>query len=158
MIEDLPNVGRVSIGIDPGKKGALAYILESRDGKLTVNAVNMEQLPFILHRLSMLDLPIRCCLEKVHAMPKQGVTSTFSFGENYGWIRGLLEAHGISYQAVPPEKWKKEFGLSSDKAQSVEVCKRLYPEAHLLPTARSRVPSDGMAEALLMAEYARRKL
>jgi hypothetical protein len=158
MIEDLPNVGRVSIGIDPGKKGALAYILESRDGKITVNAVNMEQLPFILHRLSMLDLPIRCCLEKVHAMPKQGVTSTFSFGEGFGWLKGVMDALGISYQEVPPQKWKREFGLNSDKQTSIQVCKRLFPDADLRPSAKCRVDNDGMAEALLMAEYARRKL
>ena len=91
-------------------------------------------------------------------MPKQGVASTFTFGEGYGYIKGVLECYGISYQEIPPEKWKKEFGLNSDKAKSIEVCKRLYPNVSLKPTERCRVDSDGFAESILLATYARRKL
>ena len=65
---------------------------------------------------------------------------------------------GISYQEIPPEKWKKEFGLNTDKQKSIAVCRQLFPEADLRHSERSRVDNDGMAEALLMAEYARRKL
>lgn len=104
------------------------------------------------------SLGVRCCLEKVHAMPKQGVASTFSFGESYGWLKGVLDANHVSYQEIPPERWKKEFGLNTDKKKSIEVARQLFPDADLRPTERSRVDSDGMAEALLMAEYARRKL
>lgn len=91
-------------------------------------------------------------------MPKQGVTSTFTFGEGYGFLRGVMEALGISYQTVKPQRWKKEFGLNSDKQESIAVCRRLFPDVSLKPTERSRVDNDGMAEAVLISEYARRKL
>jgi crossover junction endodeoxyribonuclease RuvC len=97
-------------------------------------------------------------VEKVSAMPGQGVVSMFNFGHNLGLIEGLLRGYGISYQLVPPQTWKKEFSLSSDKAKSIEVCQKLFPNVSLLATERSRKPNDGIAEALLMAEYARRKL
>ena len=99
-----------------------------------------------------------CCLEHVGAMPGQGVTSMFSFGQNFGWIQGALQALSIPYELIRPQKWKKEFSITGDKNSSIAVCKRLFPEVSLLPSERSRKENDGMAEALLMAEYARRKL
>lgn len=98
-----------------------------------------------------------CCLERVGAMPGQGVTSMFSFGENYGFIRGLLAASRIPYERVTPQKWKREFGITS-KNQSVSVCMSLFPTVSLFRTQRCKKQHDGMAEALLMAEYARRRL
>lgn len=147
----------IYLGIDPGKRGAVAYLMETERGWVE-NVHPIGDLPQLLHRLIRTGQPIRCCLEKVHAMPKQGVSSTFSFGVNFGWCKGLLEAHGVSYQEIPPERWKKEFGLNTDKQKSIAVCRQLFPEADLRPSERSRVDNDGMAEALLMAEYARRKL
>lgn len=151
-------IDMIYIGIDPGKKGALAYMMERHDGGYITNAVPMDMALVTLRMISRLGKPTRCCLEKVHAMPKQGVSSTFTFGTQYGWIKGQLDAYGVSYQEIPPEKWKKEFGLNTDKQKSIEVCRKLFPEADLRPSDRCRVDSDGMAEALLMAEYARRKL
>lgn len=142
------------IGIDPGKKGAIAVLWET--GEYEVHPYSTEALLSIL--ADMAPNQPRCCLEKVHAMPKQGVASTFTFGAGWGFIKGVLEAYRISYQEVPPERWKKEFGLNTDKKKSIEACRQLFPEAILRPSERSRVDSDGMAEALLMAEYARRKL
>ena len=102
--------------------------------------------------------PHRICLERVHAMPKQGVTSTFNFGQHYGWIKGYLEAHNCSYQEIAPQRWKREFGLDNDKKKSIEVCRQLFPTVSLRPTDRCKVDDNNMAEAVLMAEYARRKL
>lgn len=141
------------LGIDPGAKGGIAVISDS----------GYEVLPYSDGQLlniaaSLTDETARCCLEQVHAMPKQGVSSTFKFGVSYGFIKGVLESFGISYQEIPPQRWKKEFGLNSDKAASVDVCKRLFPTASLRASDRCRTDNDGMAEALLMAEYARRKL
>ena len=98
------------------------------------------------------------CVEHVGAMPGQGVTSMFNFGQNFGYIKGLLEAFQIPYELVRPQKWKKEFGITGDKNSSIEVCKRLFPGVSLRRTERFRKDDDGMAEALLMAEYARRHL
>ena len=141
---------RVYIGIDPGKKGGIA--------------VNDKAYPYsdaellrICREISECRMESICCLEKVGAMPGQGVTSMFNFGQSYGYIRGVLEAFEIPYQEIAPQKWKKVFGLTSDKSKSVEVCRRLFPNADLTP-GKCKKPQDGLAEALLMAEYARRLL
>ena len=141
------------IGIDPGKSGALALLTE--DGRCTVVPFQESAYTAILKAAS--GPSSVCCLEKVGAMPGQGVVSMFNFGHNLGYIEGLLQAFDIPYQLVPPQTWKKEFSVTSDKNTSIEVCRKLFPHVCLLPTSRSRKPSDGMAEAMLMAEYARRK-
>ena len=141
------------IGIDPGKSGALALLTE--DGQCTVVPFHESAYTAILKAAS--GPSSVCCLEKVGAMPGQGVVSMFNFGHNLGYIEGLLQAFDIPYQLVPPQTWKKEFCVTSDKNTSIEVCRKLFPHVCLLPTARSRKPSDGMAEAMLMAEYAWRR-
>ena len=141
------------IGIDPGKSGALALLTE--DGQCTVVPFQESAYTAILKAAS--GPSSVCCLEKVGAMPGQGVVSMFNFGHNLGYIEGLLQAFDIPYQLVPPQTWKKEFCVTSDKNTSIEVCRKLFPHVCLLPTAKSRKPSDGMAEAMLMAEYARRR-
>ena len=148
--------GKLSIGIDPGKKGAVSVIYP--DG--SVVSLPWEDRIFTELMHSVITTGYRCvaCVEKVSAMPGQGVTSMFSFGKSAGFIEGVLCATGIPYQLVPPQKWKKEFSLGSDKAASVQACKRLFPDLSLLPTPRCHKDSDGMAEATLMAEYARRNL
>lgn len=141
------------IGIDPGKSGALALLTE--DGQCTV--VPFHESAYIAILKAASGPSSVCCLEKVGAMPGQGVVSMFNFGHNLGYIEGLLQAFDIPYQLVPPQTWKKEFCVTSDKNTSIEVCRKLFPHVSLLPTVRSRKPSDGMAEAVLMAEYARRR-
>ena len=147
---------KVYIGIDPGKSGAMAIIKPESDIEIVpFDAVKYSKtMAFLCHEFD----DITCCVEKVGAMPGQGVVSMFNFGHNLGLIEGLLKAYGIPYQLVPPQTWKKEFSLSSDKAKSIEVCQNLFPGVSLLPTDRSRKPNDGMAEALLIAEYARRRM
>ena len=144
------------IGIDPGKSGALAIIYP--DGTIQTIPFSNTDYVEILYSLKDRRTQIMCCVEKVSAMPGQGVVSMFNFGHNLGFIEGVLQASFIPYQLVPPQTWKKEFSLTSDKAKSIEVCQKLFPNVSLLATARSRKPSDGIAEALLMAEYARRRL
>lgn len=158
-------MNRVFIGIDPGKNGGIAVIdkVEYLPHRVNMTRVYSDEIllktvRFITTVAKDFDDDIICCLEKVGAMPGQGVVSMFNFGKSYGYIKGVLEAFGIPYQEVPPQRWKKEFGLTSDKTASVEVCRRLFPDVNLLATPRCKKPHDGMAEALLMAEYARRKL
>lgn len=136
-------------------------ILNDSDGGIVVHPFDKDVYKYILSNFSKNYCEIRCVkclLEKVHAMPKQGVTSMFNFGENYGYIQGLLEANSIPYEFVTPQKWKKEFGVTSDKNTSIEVCKRLFPNVNLKRTERCRKYDDGFAEAVLIAEYCRRKL
>jgi crossover junction endodeoxyribonuclease RuvC len=146
-------VSKIFIGIDPGKSGGIAVI---EDGQARTVPYSDDALHNDLCRIKPAGAV--CCLEKVGAMPGQGVTSMFNFGVSYGYIMGVLETYRIPYQEIPPQRWKKEFGLNSDKAASVEVCRKLFPDVNLLATPRCRKPHDGMAEALLLAEYARRKL
>lgn len=82
----------------------------------------------------------------------------FSFGQNYGFIQGLLKAYSIPFELVRPQKWKKEFSITADKNKSIAVCKRLFPDVSLLATPKCKKPSDGIAEALLLALYAKRCL
>lgn len=143
----------IYIGIDVGKKGGVAIIF--KDG---VCAYPWDDERFIqtMDVAAHMDDNCIACVEQVHAMPKQGVSSTFAFGKAAGFIEGVLTANRIPFQLVPPKKWKKEYSLGNDKNQSIAVCKKLFPNVSLLPTARCTKDSDGMAEALLMAEYARR--
>ena len=147
------------IGIDPGKSGGIAYI-NTESGIRYTEPYSDKALIDICRDESWRGNTehIMCCLEKVGARPGQGVVSMFSFGQSVGYIKGVLESFRIPYQEITPQKWKKEFGLNSDKAVSAEVCRKLFPDVSLLATARCKKPHDGMAEALLMAEYARRKL
>lgn len=141
------------IGIDPGKKGSLALL---ENGKVSIFPFDEDTYINVLGKVD--PHTAVCCLEHVGAMPGQGVTSMFHFGENFGFIQGVLRAYKIPFELVRPQKWKKEFSISGDKNSSVSVCKRLFPSVSLLRTERCKKEDDGFAEALLMAEYARRKL
>lgn len=140
------------IGIDPGKNGAMAVLKEDRTFRIVPYGPQS-----YADELEFSEADCIVCLEHVGAMPKQGVNSTFHFGENFGFIQGLLTAFGIPYELVRPQKWKKEFSITGDKNSSIQVCKRLFPTVNLRKEG-CRKDNDGMAEALLMAEYARRRL
>lgn len=144
----------IYIGIDPGKDGAMAVLWE--DGKIDVIPFSTDG--YIEEMQHLYPLKSRCCLERVGSMPGQGVTSMFKFGENYGFIQGLLTAYCIPYELVTPQKWKKEFQITGDKNSSIAVCKRLFPDVSLRRTERCKKDHDGMAEALLLACYAKRHM
>ena len=146
----------IYIGVDPGKNGGIAKI-NTDTGFVKTVTFSEESLISELEGYFMFDKsPLRCVLEKVNAMPGQGVVSMFNFGQNYGFIQGVLKAYRIPYELVTPQKWKKEFSCTSDKNTSIEVCKRLFPNVNLKATDRCRKDHDGIAEALLIAEYGRR--
>lgn len=142
----------IYIGIDPGKNGGIAFINEFAD--------IIQLLPFsdddLIRLIKNCSSDMKCTLEHVHAMPKQGVVSMFNFGQNFGFIKGVLKSYEIPFQLVPSPVWKKEFSCTSDKNTSIEVCKRLFPNVNLKATERCKKDHDGMAEALLIAEYGRR--
>lgn len=162
---------KVFVGIDPGKDGAMAFLGWGPSEPVIVSFDELVYADRLWHVSPMLRtvaeqelnammrvdaIETFAVVEHVNAMPGQGVTSCFSFGKNFGFILGLLTACRIPYQLVRPQVWKKEFGCTSDKNTSIEVAQRLYPNADLYRTARCTKPHDGRAEALLMAEYARR--
>ena len=142
------------IGLDPGKKGAMAVI--HLDGSISI--VPFDERQYIMYLGLLGNKDIKCCIEDVHAMHGNGVTASFNFGKSYGWLLGMLDTLGIPYQAVSVQKWKKEYGLTSDKAKSIEVCHRLFPNVSLKRTERCKKDDDNCAEALLLCEYARRHM
>ena len=145
----------IYLGIDPGRSGSMAIIWAN--GSIEVIPFDQDAYIMALYKIAN-PATSKCCLEHVSAMPRQGIVSTFNFGVNFGWIQGILEAFSVPYELVRPQKWKKEFSVTADKNSSIAVCKRLFPDVSLKRTERCTKDDDGMAEALLMAEYARRKL
>ena len=143
------------LGIDPGKLGGFSVLDEA--APLFVEKFDKTKFLDVVDFLAHEHVRTKCCLEQVHAMPRQGTVSMFHFGENFGWLQGVLDMAEIEYTQVPPQKWKKEFELSTDKQESIKVAKKLFPKVNLIPDG-CRVPSDGIAESLLLAEYARRML
>lgn len=149
-------------GIDPGKSGAMAVIsdLASTAEKPYVRIVPFDEEAYrgvlkfyVEHDYEHIGGAV---VERVNAMPGQGVTSMFSFGTNYGYIQGLLAAYGIPYELVLPRVWKKAFGVTSDKNTSIEVAKRMFPTVSFKRTERCRKDDDGAAESALLAAYAKR--
>ena len=141
------------VGIDPGKDGALAMI----DDKGRVTIFPFDEAVYVAALYQMKGRS-KCALEKVGARPGQGTVSMFSFGENFGFIRGVLEAFNIPYELVRPQKWKKEFSLTSDKKQSIVTAHRLFPDVDLRKSERCKKDHPDSAEALLIAEWARRHM
>ncbi|MGL4498487.1 MAG: hypothetical protein ACRCU2_05435 [Planktothrix sp.] len=94
-------------------------------------------------------------IENVHAMPGQGVTSMFSFGMGYGIWLGIIAALSIPVEFVTPQTWKKHYSLGSDKESSRVTALQLFPsQSENLKLKKHH----GRAEALLLAEFLRRKL
>jgi hypothetical protein len=91
-------------------------------------------------------------VEKVHAMPKQGVSSTFKFGMAFGVALSLSKRFKTGVVMVTPQLWKKSLKLSSSKLLSLDLARSLFPNAPL--TLKKH---DGRAEALLIAEWYRRQ-
>lgn len=145
----------IYIGIDPGKSGAMAAI-NSETGRVLVRPFDPAEYNISLGEFALNGKKCFAVVERVSAMPGQGVVGVFNFGQNFGYIQGLLEAHGIPYELVRPQAWKRAFGCTKDKNTSLAVCRRLFPDVCLKRTANCKKDDDGIAEALLMAEYGRR--
>lgn len=148
------------VGIDPGSRSG-AYAIITDEG-VTVKPWGNDEfstdMANIAYQYESHKEKAIAVVEKVGAMPKQGLSSTWAFAKNAGFIEGVLSSQRIPYQLVPPRVWKKAFSLTSDKAKSVEVCHRLFPNVSLKRTERCRTDDNNFAEAILMAEYGRRHL
>lgn len=149
----------IYLGIDPGLDGALAAIVPDglevydtptyRDekGKRRYSTARMSKVLASLKERGLMFATI----EAVHAMPGQGVTSMFSMGYGLGLWHALFVAHEIAWDAVSPQRWKKAFGLDSDKDKSRTLAQSLFPGEFF-----NRKKDHGRAEAALIAEYGRR--
>lgn len=144
----------VYCGFDPGRDGAAAFLW---NGENFVVPFDKKLYVDILRSFLNKRFEVKAVVEHVGAMPGQGCVSMFNFGTSFGWLQGMLEALGVSYELVRPQKWKKEFGCTSDKNTSIAVAQRLFPGVDLRRTPKCSKPHDGMSEALLLAEYSRRR-
>ena len=150
------------IGIDPGASGAVAILEDT--GQL-VQVFDMPAVEVVIggkakRRISpeMLAAELRlynvdgtrAVIEQVNAMPGQGVTSMFSFGESFGLAKGVLAGLGIPVTSVTPGKWKKALGLNAGKDASRAKAAALWPQQ---AGEFRRVKDDGKAEAALIARW-----
>jgi len=100
-------------------------------------------------------------IEQVSARPGQGVVSQFNFGLALGFIQGVLVGNRIPFTTVTPSTWSKiihaGIGGADPKGRSAVALGRLFPQVDLRPSTRSQKPHEGLMDALLIAEWARRK-
>ena len=152
----VPSFSRV-IGIDPGASGAIALVvggvLVSVHDMPTVTvernkAQKRQVCPAGLSLLMQQLSPHKATVEKVGAMPGQGVSSMFSFGRSVGIIEGVLAARQIPVTFTTPQAWQKQSGAAKGKDGSRQRVMELFPsQAHLF----ARVKDDGRADAVLIA-------
>lgn len=150
----------ITVGIDPGLSGAVGVL---RDGKFLAveslptvvkgsGAVKLEINPAALSTWLRDNVPVgeglAVALERVNAMPGQGVSSVFSLGDSFGSIRATVAVMRLELTYVAPQTWKKRFNLTSDKETCRAYASRLFPEAPL----RLKKDAD-KAEALLIARW-----
>ncbi len=148
------------ISVDPGLTGAIGFLLNGvflavEDMPVVtkgVGSVKSEVSPagmktLIRERLIPGGHPV-AVIEKVGAMPGQGVSSVFSLGDSYGAARAVLATGGFELTQVAPVTWKKHFKLGADKELSRALAQRLFPTAPL-----HLKKHDGRAEALLIARW-----
>lgn len=152
----------LTIGIDPGLTGGVAAIednkivfierLPTKSGtKAGSKIIDCYTLAVWLKTLDAKHGIQEVILEEVHAMPKQGVSSTFSFGRAYGMIEGILIASRISMRRSRPQAWKKEAGiLRQDKTAALRLAAEIFP----IHAARFMRKADlGIADAALIARF-----
>ena len=151
-------------GIDPGFTGAVSIydteldsliihdipVVKSPKGK---TLINLPELLSILNNTE--NQPSLAAIELVNAMPNQGVSSTFRFGQGFGQLQMGIVASKLPIEYVTPRRWKKYFDLSRDKGESRRLAKLCFPNhAHYF----KRVKDDGRAEAALIGLYAKENL
>lgn len=142
------------IAFDPGMKGAMAWGDRSQ---IYVKPFPLAGKDLDLNTLSQHIEATGASLaviEKVHSMPKQGVSSTFKFGKGYGSILGILAGLQIPVELVTPQAWKKVVlaGSTKDKDAAIAYCRRRFPDLPIVPE-RCRKPHDGICDALCLLEY-----
>lgn len=169
----------IFIGIDPGLQGGIATIREDGVVARPMFTVTIEKagkkrkaydhaaLSDYLWKASPRDF--YAIIEEQHPMvrfrggkkQKQGVTSTFSIGYGFGALRQCLFDFNIPHDVVRAKEWQKTYGIHGKKGdtkeQALEVCKELFPDVNLLATTRSKKPHSGLVDAILIAEWGKRR-
>tara|TARA_Y100000591_G_C21585308_1_gene570408 strand:- start:170 stop:664 length:495 start_codon:yes stop_codon:yes gene_type:complete len=152
------------IGIDPGVSGSICFFKDGKiidviemptmtDGKKNKKQVNGSQvyneISKIINKLK--DQDIRVVIEHVSAMPGQGVTSMFNFGQSFGILKGLCAAMQIPMFFVRPARWKKHFNLiNSQKDASRTRAIEIFP---YFSSQLSKKKDTNKADAILIASF-----
>lgn len=156
------------LGVDPGVSGAICLLFGGiaefwdtptfriKQGKRTANVIDGHALVAIFDEAKQLclnDEPL-AIIESVHAMPGQGVATTFAFGRAYGTLEGVLAAARIPTMYVTPHAWKKAHGLTGqEKDASRQLAIRKFPAA---ADDLKLKKHHGRADALLLADWGHR--
>ena len=152
------------IGIDPGLTGAIAVLEDKKvielfempvmaEGKKNKRQLNSAQLVKLLKDNidNKKNEEVSVVVEQVNAMPGQGVTSMFNFGQSFGAIKGICAALGLPIFFVRPSKWKKHFELiNASKDSSRTKVIEMYP---VLSSRLSKKKDVNKADAILIARY-----
>ena len=152
------------VGIDPGISGAICFFEDGKildviempnmaEGKKNKRQVNGAQISNeILKRINNFDKKnIKVIIEQVTAMPGQGVTSMFNFGQSLGVLKGICSALQLSMYFVRPTKWKKHFNLlNSEKDASRTKAIEIFP---YFSTNLSKKKDSNKADAILIASF-----
>ena len=152
------------IGIDPGISGSICFFEDNKiidvvemptmaEGKKNKRQVNGSQIyNEISKRINKSEKnSIRVVIEQVSAMPGQGVTSMFNFGQSFGMIKGICSAMQLPMFFVRPAKWKKYFNLiNSQKDASRTKAIEIFP---YFSTNLSKKKDSNKADAILIANY-----
>jgi crossover junction endodeoxyribonuclease RuvC len=150
------------IGIDPGLNGAIAVLQDNKvkeifdvpvmpEGKKNKRQLNSAQLVKLLKDIISDSEEVVVIVENVSAMPGQGVTSMFNFGQTFGAIKGICAALGLPIFFVRPAKWKKHFDLiNSSKDASRTKAIEMYPS---LSDQLSKKKDVNKSDAILIARF-----
>tara|TARA_B100000941_G_C28155537_1_gene374658 strand:- start:76 stop:561 length:486 start_codon:yes stop_codon:yes gene_type:complete len=150
------------IGIDPGLSGAIAILEEKKvisiiempvmaEGKKNKRQLNSAQLVTIIKENIKASEEVAVVVEQVNAMPGQGVTSMFNFGQTFGAIKGVCAALNLPIFFVRPSKWKKYFELiNSSKDSSRTKVIEMYPS---LSNQLSKKKDVNKSDAILIARF-----
>ena len=150
------------LGIDPGLSGAIAILEKKKvlnlfdmpvmaEGKKNKKQLNSAQLVNIIRENYIGDEEIVVVVEQVNAMPGQGVTSMFNFGQTFGAIKGVCAALNLPIFFVRPSKWKKYFELiNSSKDSSRTKVIEMYPS---LSSQLAKKKDVNKSDAILIARY-----
>ena len=152
------------IGIDPGISGSICFFEDGKivdvvimptmiEGKKNKRQVNGSQIyNEILKRIIKIEKQnVRVIIEQVSAMPGQGVTSMFNFGQSFGILKGICSAMQLPMYFVRPAKWKKYFGLiNSEKDASRTRAIEMFP---YFSSQLSKKKDSNKADAILIASF-----
>ena len=152
------------IGIDPGISGSICFLQEGKiidviempsmtDGKKNKKQVNGAQIfNEISKRIKGTEKQdIRVAIEQVSAMPGQGVTSMFNFGQSFGILKGICSAMQLPMYFIRPAKWKKYFNLiNSEKDASRTRAIEIFP---YFSSELAKKKDTNKAEAILIASF-----